>query len=90
MKFKWIGGNGFKDIDLVLNKVMKPSDQLFKGTIIDVPDENVSLIRRIKLNANYEVYVEPTPKKKRKFKNKPKKDKTEETKKEIEEEEKEE
>lgn len=59
MKFKWIGGNGFKDIDLVLAKVMKPNQQLFNGTIIDIPDSDKDLIQRIKVNANYEVYNEP-------------------------------
>lgn len=64
MKFKWIGGNGFKDIDLVLNGVMKPNQQLFKGTIIDIPDDKQDLIRRVKINANYELFIEPKPKKK--------------------------
>jgi hypothetical protein len=59
MKFKWIGGNGFKDIDLVLYKIMTPNQLLVKGTVIDVPDDNTELIQRIKLNANYEEYVEP-------------------------------
>lgn len=76
MKFKWIGGNGHKDIDLVLHKVMKPSQQLFKGTIVDVPDSNKELLQRIQINANYEAYNEP---KKVKL---PKKEKTEEKKEE--------
>jgi hypothetical protein len=71
-KFKWIGGNGYKDIDLVLNKVMKPQQQLFNGMIIDVPDSNEYLINRIKINGNYEVYNEPKkvikPKKEKKDK----------------------
>lgn len=70
MKFKWIGGNGYKDIDLVLNKVMKPNDQLFNGMIIEIPNSNEYLINRIKINGNYEVYEEP----KKKFV-KPKKEK---------------
>ena len=73
MKFKWIGENAYKDIDLVLNKVMTPQQLLFKGSIVDIPDDNVELIQRIKLNAKYEVYEEP----KRRFK--PKKEIKEET-----------
>lgn len=72
MKFKWIGGNGYKDIDLVLHKIMKPTDQLYKGKIINIPNSNKELIERIKINGNYEVYNEP-----KKFV-KPKKDKEEE------------
>ena len=76
MKFKWIGGNAYKDIDLVLNGIMKPNQQLFKGQIIEVPDSNKYLINRIKINGNYEVYNEP------KKVIKPKKDKTKEKKEE--------
>ena len=57
MKFKWIGGNGFKDIDLVLAGIMKPDEQLFNGTIIDIPDSNEGLLHRIQINGNYEVYA---------------------------------
>ena len=39
MKFKWIGENAYKDIDLVLNKVMTPQQLLFKGSIVDIPDD---------------------------------------------------
>lgn len=59
MKFKWIGGNGFKDIDLVLAGIKKQDQQLYTGMVIDVPDEEARLIRRLKVNGNYEVYNEP-------------------------------
>ena len=76
MKFKWIGGNGFKDLDLVLYKIMTPDDILVKGRVIYIPDDNNELIERIKISGNYVVYVEP-PKPKKK-KHKPKKDKKQE------------
>lgn len=59
MKFKWIGGNGFKDLDLAIAGVMKPNEQLFNGSIIEIDDSNTELIERIKVNGNYEVYTEP-------------------------------
>lgn len=78
MKFKWIGGNGHKDLDLVLSKVMSPQDILTKGRIIEIPDSETELIQRVQINGNYEVYVEPKkggkPPKKEKQKNKEKKE----------------
>ena len=73
MKFEWIGGNGFKDLDLALAGVMKPNEQLFKGRVIEVDDSNTELIERIKVNGNYKVYVEP-----KKVGRPPKKDKKKE------------
>ena len=71
MKFKWIGGNGFKDLDLAIAGIMKPNVQLFYGRVIEVDDSNTGLIERLKVNGNYKVYVEPKkvgrpPKKKEK------------------------
>jgi len=78
MKFKWIGGNGHKDLDLVLSKVMSPQDILTNGRIIEIPDSETELIQRVQINGNYEVYVEPKkvgrPPKKEKQKNKEKKE----------------
>lgn len=59
MKFKWVGGNGFKDIDLVLAGIKTQDQQLYTGMIITVPDSEERLIRRLKVNGNYEVYNEP-------------------------------
>lgn len=59
MKFKWIGGNGFKDIDLVLAGIKKQNQQLYTGMIIEVPDDEEHLIQRLQVNGNYEVYNEP-------------------------------
>ncbi len=61
MKFRWIGENGFKDLDLVIYKILTPQDNdiLFTGKIIEIPDDQTHLITRIKLNGNYEEYVEP-------------------------------
>lgn len=72
MKFKWNGGNGFKDLDLALAGVMTPDEQLYKGKIIEIDDSNTELIERIKINGNYEVYTEP-----RKVGRPPKKEKKE-------------
>lgn len=77
-KFKWIGGNGFKDLDLVIYKILKPTDVLNKGTIVEIPDNQTELITRIKLNGNYEEYVEPV----RKYKPRKQKQKEEEEKEE--------
>lgn len=73
MKFQWIGGNGFKDLDLAIAGIMKPNEQLFKGRVIEVDDSNTELIERIKVNGNYKVYVEP-----KKVGRPPKKDKKKE------------
>ena len=73
MKFQWIGGNGFKDLDLALAGVMKPDEQLFRGRVIEVDDSNTELIERLKVNGNYKVYVEP-----KKVGRPPKKDKKKE------------
>ena len=69
MKFKYRGQSRVKDLDLVLAKVMKPTDVLINGMIITVPDSDPQLIKRLQINGNYEVYNEP-----KKFK-KPLKDK---------------
>ena len=69
MKFKYRGQSRVKDLDLVLAKVMKPTDVLINGMIITVPDSDPKLIKRLQINGNYEVYNEP-----KKFK-KPLKDK---------------
>ena len=79
MKFQWIGGNGFKDLDLAIAGIMKPNEQLFKGRVIEVDDSNTELIERLKINGNYKVYVEP-----KKVGRPPKKEKKEKTKKEEE------
>lgn len=55
MKVRWNGGNGFKDLDLVLYGIMKPTDELNTGKIIEIPDAETELINRIKINGNYEV-----------------------------------
>lgn len=75
MKFKYNGQSRVKDLDLVLAKIMKPTDVLINGMIITVPDSETQLIKRLTINGNYEVYNEP-----KKFKKPFKKDK--ETKKE--------
>lgn len=59
MKFKYVGQLPIKDGDLVLAEVFKPTDVITKGTIFDVPDDDISLIQRVKLNGYYEEYNEP-------------------------------
>lgn len=59
MKFKWTGQKGIKSLDLVLAGIMKPTEELFTGKIIEIPDSETELIERIKINGNYEVYTEP-------------------------------
>ncbi|MBQ8016468.1 MAG: hypothetical protein IJ258_00020 [Methanobrevibacter sp.] len=70
MKFKYIGQSRVKDLDLVLAKIMKPTDVLINGMIITVPDSETQLIKRLEINGNFEVYNEP-----KKFKKPFKKDK---------------
>lgn len=53
MDFKYIGENGFKDIDLVIYGIMDKHDELVNGTTFTVPDEKISLIKRLKVNGNY-------------------------------------
>ncbi len=54
MKFKYTGDLPIKDVDLVLGGVFKSTDVIVKGTVFEVPDDNSLLIRRTKLNGNYE------------------------------------
>ncbi|MCF0115997.1 MAG: hypothetical protein HUJ56_11655 [Erysipelotrichaceae bacterium] len=54
MKFKYIGSDNSKDLDLVVYKVLEPTDILMKGTIIEVPDNMKDLIRRLRINGSYE------------------------------------
>ena len=76
MKFKYTGDLPIKDIDLVLGKVFKPNQVIYKGTIFEVPDNDTKLLQKVKLNGVYEK-VE-TPKKIVKPKKEDKKDVKEE------------
>lgn len=59
MKFKWVGANSMKDLDLAIYGIMQPNEVLMTGRIIEVPDSKKELIKRLMLNGNYEVYNEP-------------------------------
>jgi hypothetical protein len=54
MKFKYVGQAGFKDLDLCISGICKPTDILVPDTIIEIPDEMTGLIQRVKLNGNYQ------------------------------------
>lgn len=54
VKFKYIGQAGFKDLDLCIMGITKPSDELIPNTIIDIPNEYTALIQRVRLNGNYQ------------------------------------
>ena len=70
MKFIVKSSIPIKDLDLCLYGIVEPTVPLTKGFIFEIPDKETELINRIKVNGNYEVYVEPKkftkPKKKRK------------------------
>ena len=79
MKFIYTGDLPIKDIDLVLAGIFKPSDSIRKGTIFEVPDDNITLIQRVGVSGCYEKYIEPKkPVYKTKKKNKKDKDKDKE------------
>lgn len=59
MKFKYIGELPVKNADLVLAGIFKPNEAIRKGTIFEIPDENVGLIQRMKISGNYAEYYEP-------------------------------
>lgn len=73
MKFKYVGQAGFKDLDLTIAGIFEPSDVLIPNTIFEIPDENVALIKRVKLNGNYQV-VKDKPKFLKKMKKKEEKE----------------
>ena len=73
MKFKYVGQAGFKDLDLTIAGIFEPSDVLIPNTIFEIPDENVALIKRVKLNGNYQV-VKEKPKFLKKMKKKEEKE----------------
>ena len=52
-KFEYIDDIECKDLDLVIYKIMKPTDILIKGTIIEVPEELDNLIRRLRISGRY-------------------------------------
>lgn len=77
MKFKYIGDLPIKNADLVLAGIFKPIDVIHKGTVFEVPDDNVELISRMKITGNYIEYEEPKKisKSKKKFKKEKKEEK---------------
>lgn len=81
MKFIYTGKLPIKDIDLVIAGIFKPTDSIRKGTIFEVPDDNLLLIQRVSVSGCYEEYVEPK-KPAFKTKKKSKKDKDKEIKEE--------
>ncbi len=58
-KFKWVGPNDSKVMDLIIAEVKGPADILNYGTEIDIPDtkENEVLIERLKqpIEPNFEL-----------------------------------
>lgn len=78
MKFKYVGVSEFRDLDLVLNGVMKETDMLLPNTIFEVSDTKRELIKRLQMNGNFEVVKERTPRKSKKKHNKLKEEKKEE------------
>ena len=48
-----------KSIDLVWAGIFKPTDVMVEGTTFEIPDDNVQLINRVKVNGAFEEYVEP-------------------------------
>ena len=73
MKFKYVGQAGFKDLDLTIAGIFEPSDVLIPDTVFEIPDDNVALIKKVKLNGNYQV-VKDKPKFLKKMKKKEKKE----------------
>lgn len=58
MKFKYVGVAEFRDLDLVLNGVLKETDVLIPNTIIEVDDTKKELIKRLQMNGNFEIVIE--------------------------------
>ena len=80
MKFIYNGQLPIKDVDLTLAGIFKPEDTIVKGTVFEVPDNDKTLINKVKISGIYEPYIEPKKVIKPKFKSK--KDKKEEIKEE--------
>ena len=74
MKFKYVGLPYFRDLDLVLEGVMRETDYLMPDTIIEIDDSKKELIKRLSINGNFEIVQEKKNKvtrvKKKKTKNK--------------------
>lgn len=58
MKFRYVGVSEFRDLDLVLNGILKETDLLLPNTIFEVSDTKRELIKRLKMNGNFEVVAE--------------------------------
>ena len=63
-----------KNVDLVWAGIFKPEDIMVEGTVFEVPDDNVQLINRVKVNGCFEEYVEPKISKPKKTKDKKEKE----------------
>ena len=53
MRFEYIGDLPIKDVDLVLSGIFTPNQSIIKGTEFEVPDDDILLIQRVKLNGIY-------------------------------------
>ncbi len=62
MKFIYTGDAPIKDVDLVLAGIFKPSEPIIKGRVFEVPDNDETLLKRVKLSGCYEPYIEPVRK----------------------------
>ena len=47
MKFKYIGENNTYCLELLANNIMSKKDNMKKGQVIEVPDENTTLINAL-------------------------------------------
>lgn len=79
MKIIYTGQLPIKNADLTRVGIFKPSDDIRKGTVFEIPDEKIELIQRVLCGGNYQKYVEPQ-KKFGKFKKKEKEEKMKEEK----------
>ena len=52
MKFKYIGENNTYCLELLAYNIMSKKDNLKKGQVIEVPDENATLINALNASHN--------------------------------------
>lgn len=59
MKFKYIGPDGQKSMELIIFGIMSKDEELKQNTVYEVPDDNKTLITGLNEHGWFEIVHEP-------------------------------
>lgn len=62
MKFKYIGPDGQKSMELIIFGIMSKDEELKQNTVYEVPDDNKTLITGLDVHGLFERVPEKKPK----------------------------